>query len=127
MSTGNRFLDRKERQAKGNIHGRKGEKRAMKQLGARLVPGSGAMDSAKSDGYTKEFQFENKTTLAKSYGLKLETLVKIKDEARAVGRVPILSLSFVVESGRSVDDGDYIIMRRADFDELREGIIGEIR
>lgn len=116
----NSYLDRKAKDTQANRHGRIGERKAMKAMGARQIPGSGSIPSLKSDGYTVDYRLENKTTLAQSFGLKLETLKKIETEARGYGQIPILTLSFVRGSGVTIDNGDYVIMRRVDFLELDE-------
>lgn len=116
-----RFLDRMAKKTSANTHGRVSEKKAMKALGATLTPGSGALPSAKSDGYDSQFQYENKSTVHKSYSLKLSVFAKIRKEALDVQRHPVLTLSFVTGSGVSVPDGDFVIISRDLFDSLRYG------
>ena len=117
-----RYLDRKNRQCHGTVS----EKRTMKKLGARLTPGSGSMDTAKSDDYDGDFQYENKATIHKSFSVKLAILKKVKKEARDVGRVPILCVCFVNGSGISVDDGDYVVMARDTFEDMKTVCAGKI-
>ena len=117
----NRYLARRKKANAGNKHGTVSEQKAIKKLGAILTPGSGSMDSAKSDGYDAEYQYENKSTTKQSFGLKLSVLKKIIREAREVGRTPILLFSFVTGSGKSVGNGDYVVMTREDFEALRDG------
>jgi len=111
-----RYLDRK----KYGKHGQTSEKIAMKKLGARRVPGSGCMDTAKSDGYDLKFQYENKSTIHKSFSVTLNVLKKIRKEARDVGRIPALCVSFVTGSGESVRGGDFVVIDRATFEEMKE-------
>lgn len=122
---GNRFLDRFEKRKKSNHHGRVSEKKAVRALGGRLTPGSGVLVSAKSDGYSPVFQYENKSTTHESFSLTRKVLNKILKEARQVERVPVLLLSFVVGSGKSKVNGDFVILRRDDFAELAESVFGE--
>lgn len=70
------------------------EKRAAKRYGGRPQAGSGALDHAKGDVRDKGIsRGECKFTQAKSYSLKLDTLLKIESEA--VGEeVPYLELEF---------------------------------
>ena len=121
----NSYLDRKAKDKSSNKHGRVSEKKAMKKLGAFQVPGSGSIDGFKSDGVSDKYRYENKSTINKSWGVKKEILDKIANEARGFGQLPIVSLSFVSGSGESIHNGDFVIMRRVDFQELNESAYGE--
>lgn len=73
---------------------RRQEKKAAERYGGRAQPGSGSIDTVKSDvrdaGVSRG---ECKLTRAKSYSLKLELLNKI--EAEAVGEeIPYMEIEF---------------------------------
>ncbi|QWS69830.1 hypothetical protein [Vibrio phage vB_VpS_PG28] len=91
-------------------------------MGSTLMIGSGAKDGRKSDavldskGY--QFRIESKATKNKSYGLKLETLEKIRKEALDTGRTPIMTVSFTNELGQAVHNGDYVVMPMSLFNEV---------
>lgn len=97
----NPFLNRIAEQGQTG-HGRASEKRVIAGLGARPMPASGAMDSAKSDAVLRDFRLELKSTTNKTMALEQGWLTKISDEARAHGQVPALILSFVDGDGRPV-------------------------
>ncbi|NIT54899.1 MAG: hypothetical protein GWN00_01225 [Aliifodinibius sp.] len=115
------WMDRQEKNKKSNRHGRVSESQMMKKLGATSTPGSGALPSAKSDGFDDAFQYEHKSTIHKSYGLKLETIRKIEKEALDVGRDPVLSISFVNPTGESIPQGDYVVISKELFQSLVSG------
>lgn len=116
----NRYLARRKKAALGRQHGTVSERKAMKDLKAELTPGSGALLTAKSDGFDDVYQYEVKSTIYKTYRLDLEVLTKIKKEARQVGRVPVLLINFVYGTGESFADGEYVVIRRDVFEELKE-------
>jgi hypothetical protein len=104
-------------------HGTTSEKRVVVGLKGRLTPGSGAMVGAKSDGTTTlkgiEFRIEAKATIHQSISLKKSWLNKIGVEARETGRVPLLTLSFVDDTGELQDiDSEFIVMKMHTFKEL---------
>jgi hypothetical protein len=59
---------------------------------------------------------EAKSTTSNSIGLKLAWLIKIAGEARMVGKTPALAISFVNEQGVPYKDGDWILLRRSDWE-----------
>lgn len=122
----NRFLDRKNKQHNANSHGSRSEEQTMKKLGARLQVASGRLQTAKSDGFDISFQYENKSTLSKSYPLKLEILHKIKKEARDANRQPVLVVCFVTETGQPVKDGEYAIISLDLFNEMKTLCMGKM-
>ncbi|QHJ74570.1 hypothetical protein VH22019_00006 [Vibrio phage VH2_2019] len=91
-------------------------------MGSTLMIGSGAKDGRKSDavldakGY--QFRIESKATKNKSYGLKLETLEKIRKEALDTGRTPMMTISFTNEMGEAVHNGDYVVLPMSLFNEV---------
>jgi len=102
---------------------RKQEKRVIKELGGRTTPGSGCLDSAKGDGDSPVFLYELKSTVGITYRLDLTILRKIFNEAIAVGKTPALVLSYIRESGASLDD--YVILKKSDFETLAETAYGD--
>jgi hypothetical protein len=100
--------------------GRASEKRLGKSLGARLRPASGAMASAKGDMTVgKDWLVESKATEANSMKLEYSWLGKISQEALMEGRTPALTVSFVDKQGRAVNFGDWVLVPRTAWDELR--------
>lgn len=70
------------------------EHRAMKAYQVRRQPASGASEHYKSDGRERnKRRVEVKETTAKSYSLKLETLLKLEKEATC-GEMPIFQIEF---------------------------------
>ena len=70
------------------------EKRAAKNYGGKRQAGSGSSWRAKGDVVKAgEFCCECKTTSAKSHSLKLETLLKLKKEARGM-EAPLYEVEF---------------------------------
>ena len=90
MPVKNPYLDRLSSRDSGH-HGRVAEKKAAKRMGGTQKPGSGSLPGAKGDIDLPEFLVENKATLAKSYSLKLDTLLKVYQEALEVGKSPALT------------------------------------
>lgn len=95
---GNPYLDRL---GKGE-HGTKAEKKTAKRLGGKLTPASGASHE-KADFNLEEFKVENKSTIYGSMSIKKEWLIKVSDEALAMGMYPALAIQFVDGDGRPVD------------------------
>jgi len=118
------YFERKERDRLSNSHGTKSEKRVLKSIGVKRVPGSGSSPHCKSDGISTKYRFEAKATTHKSWSVKTDTLNKIADEARGFGQNPVVTLSFVDGSGNVVE-GDYVIMRKIDFVEVNDLAYGE--
>ena len=90
--------------------GRKSEDRLAKTLGGRARPASGAMPGAKGDLDLGVVLLEAKSTMRDSMIIKLDWLAKIGREARAEGKMPALSVSFVDENGRPRQDGEYVLI-----------------
>ncbi len=91
-------------------HGTRSERRVAKRLGARVRPGSGAMQGAKGDSVLPKLLVESKATINGSLSLKKQWLDKITREALASNRAPALSVSFVRPSGEAVPHGDWIVL-----------------
>lgn len=100
-------------------HGNYSERRVAKALGMRTTPGSGALDGAKSDAYSREFRMESKSTIHESIALKRSWLTKIHNEARSTGREPALSISFVYPDGSEKNYGDWVLIPRSTFEDLK--------
>lgn len=107
----------RQQQHKIGKAGRKSETRLAKALGGRARPASGAMQGAKGDIAFTEFLMEAKSTTSASLGLKHEWLVKIAKEALAVGKRPVLAVSFVLPDGNAIKDGDWCCVPRYVFEE----------
>lgn len=98
--------------------GRMSEKKVARSLGGRLTPASGAMDGAKGDIVLEDFLIEAKSTVNESVSIKYSWLGKICTEAMMDTKKPALSVRFVTGDGRAVRDGDWVMLRRTDFEEL---------
>jgi len=83
-------------------HGRKSEKRVIKDIGARAHPNSGAMRGAKSDASMKaaNFRLEMKSTTNQMMALEIGWLAKISREALVHGQRPAIVVSFVTPDGK---------------------------
>ena len=68
------------------------EKSIAKDVGGQRVAGSGMLPSQKGDVRALAWLIEAKTTKAKSYTLKLATLVKIEKEAIIAKKHPALQV-----------------------------------
>jgi hypothetical protein len=99
-------------------NGFKSEDRVVKDMGMRTIAGSGNQAGNKSDGVDKEYRLECKSTEKKSIRLEHDWLLKIAHEALETGRTPLLAISFVFEQGKPKKEGDWVMMRKRDFDEL---------
>lgn len=98
--------------------GRKAERQTAKRMGADMVPGSGCGDRNKGDIELPEFLVENKSTVAASYRLKLDELLKINDEARGQGKNPALTFQFVNGDGTPRKNGAWVAIPEWLFQEL---------
>lgn len=101
-------------------NGFKSEARVIKDMGMKGTAGSGNQSGNKSDGHDKEYRIECKSTVAESISVKLDWLRKISHEALETGRTPLLVVSFVYEQGKAKQDGDWVLMRRSDWEELTD-------
>ena len=84
------------------------------------MPGSGAMDGAKSDFTTANFRVESKATQAKSMSIKLDWLQKISQEALERSQVPAIAIQFVDAQGDPRKDGVFIAIPEWALQELLE-------
>lgn len=78
------------------------EKQLARQLGGRQQMASGSLPvkSLKGDVRTSDFLLDDKTTLAKSYGVKLADWRKLRKQAWAVHRRPAIAIHFEEEGVR---------------------------
>lgn len=97
--------------------GRAAEKRMANDLKARLRPASGAMQGAKGDMTSGKVLIEAKSTVNDSLGLKHAWLAKIAKESRDLGMMPALAVNFTDGTGRPVQNGAWVLIRRSDFVE----------
>lgn len=110
----------KKRKVVIGTSGRLSEKRLSKSLGARLRPASGAMASAKGDmALDKNWLIESKSTINASISIEYAWLGKISQEALLEARWPALTVSFVDRQGRALNFGDWVLVPRQVWDELR--------
>lgn len=92
------------------LHGQKSEERVIKDIGAIQTIASGSIDGMKSDGVKDNLRIECKATVKKSISLKHEWLLKIREEALATNKIPVLTISFVDASGESKAGGDFAVI-----------------
>lgn len=92
------------------LHGQKSELRVLKDMGAMQTIASGSLDGMKSDGVKDNLRIECKATLKKSISLKHEWLLKIREEALATNKIPVLTISFVTADGESKAGGDFAVI-----------------
>jgi hypothetical protein len=102
-------------------HGKKAEVHTSKRLGAKLTKNSGSTDKDKGDMHLEGFKVELKTTLNGSIGVKLDWLLKIKQEALEMEMDPALIFQFVFENGRTRQGGSWVAVPEHVFKELVEG------
>lgn len=94
------------------------EKRLAGELGGRVQPGSGSVAAYKGDitgALDGRVMVEAKTTSARQFVMKLDTLEKMERDAQGTGCSPALVLTF--ESAKR----DFVLMSKEDFLELLEG------
>lgn len=100
------------------------EGRLAVYLGAEQTLASGAMAGDKSDLkidlYPIKFRAECKSTVNESISIKKFWLDKIVEESRTTNRWPLLILSFTDGRGMAKRNGDWIAMRKEDWQELVE-------
>lgn len=111
-----RFLDGKKENT-----GRRSEKRTIKRLGGKGTPNSGAASSKGDFKITEEdFLVEAKSTQRQSAPLELAHLLKIRDEATAIGSRPALTFTFTDVEGRPLTGGKFVVLDEMTFQELLE-------
>ncbi len=92
------------------LHGQKSETRVLGDMDAMQTIASGSIDGMKSDGTKDNLRIECKATVKKSISLKHEWLLKIREEALATGKVPVLTISFVDGDGQAKSGGDFAVI-----------------
>ena len=100
--------------------GTQAERKTSKRLGARLTPASGSLDGAKSDMVLDSYRIENKSTVNASMSLKLDWLLKIKQEALEHGQIPALAVQFTHGNGKPIGGGSWVLLPEQVFHELVE-------
>jgi hypothetical protein len=104
--------------------GRQSEKRLSKRLGAKLIPGSGALKSVKSDMVLSSrfpmgtIRLEAKATANESFSVKLDTLRKITQEAEQNEQFPAFAFAFTTLHGVPVSQGSWVAVPEHVFVEL---------
>lgn len=112
----NPFLERNKKQI-GDV-GRRAESKTQRRIGGRLTAASGASHE-KGDLSLGSFIIEMKSTVARSISLKLPWLLKINHEARAVGKIPALSVLFTDQRGDPRDyNSSWVMIPERDFQRL---------
>lgn len=92
------------------LHGQKSELRVLEDMGAMQTIASGSLDGMKSDGVKDNLRIECKATVKNSISLKHDWLLKIREEALATNKIPVLTISFVTADGESKAGGDYAVI-----------------
>lgn len=118
------YLRRLDKRSKGS-HGVKAEKKFAKRIGGKQQVASGALDGAKGDVTlstdTHDFLIENKATANDSYKLKLDTLLKVYQEALEIGKTPALAVQFTTLDGVSSTRGRWVMIPEHVFKEIIGG------
>jgi hypothetical protein len=117
----NKYLDNVNKRSKG-YGGSRRELELADDLRGRLTVGSGSKDGDKGDivhsNNTYSFRSESKTTYKKSLILKLDWLLKIKQEALEKEQIPSLLITFILESGKKLPGGDWVLIPQSLFKEV---------
>ena len=100
--------------------GYRSEELLAKRLKAFKVPGSGSMDNASGDIEKGDILLEAKSTVHSSFSLKLNHLIKIRNEALGTGRTPALAIVFTTGDGRPRKDGSWVLLPEYVFRELTD-------
>lgn len=100
--------------------GRRSEVNTSKRLGAQLTPASGSMQGVKGDMLLKDYLIEAKSTVANSFSVTLKHLSKIAAEARAIGKTPVMVVTYTMQSGNPVKNGKWVLIPEAEFLALIE-------
>ena len=99
-------------------HGLKAEKKTAKRMGGTVVPGSGCGEYRKGDITHEDYLIENKSTLNRSLSLKLDWLLKIRQEAFEKIKIPALSIQFCDRSGNPARGGNWVMIPEDEFIDL---------
>jgi len=101
--------------------GRSSEARLARRVQGRLQPTSGAMAGAKGDISLPAVLLEAKSTTRATLPVRHAWLLKIAQEARSMGKVPALAITFTTGDGRPLPDGAWVAIPEWLFNErLRE-------
>jgi hypothetical protein len=78
------------------------EKQLARQLSGRIQPSSGSLPvkNLKLDVLTENFAIDDKATLKKSFGIKLEDWRKTRKQSFGLHRRPAMSINFTEEKVR---------------------------
>lgn len=92
-----------------NIHKRSRlqENKAAKDYKGFRTPASGATWHSKGDVKTDDYLIECKSTINKSFSLKIDSLYKLKKQALIENKLPIFEVEF--------SDATYVILDKEDF------------
>lgn len=103
---------------KDNIHKRSRlqEKRAAKDYGGKVTPGSGNQWMHKADVHTNDYIVECKSTVKKSYSIKEADFTKLYYQAIIENKIPLFEIEFS-ETGRTL-----VLMDKNDFIPMKERI-----
>jgi hypothetical protein len=78
------------------------------------------MEGAKGDLKLPGILIEAKSTEAASMALKLDWLLKIKQEALNSGRIPACAINFTLGNGQPRPNGKWVLIEESVFHELQE-------
>lgn len=112
--------------AKKINHGTHAERKLASRLGARLTPGSGALEGQKSDMSLTVLRIESKSTVNQSIKIEHSWLKKIYKEALVMGQTPALVIQFVDSRGNVLPKGSWVCVPESVIKELEFGL-NEIR
>jgi len=100
----NPYLDRKDGPLK---LGKRAEGKAVRRMGLRPRPASGAVHGVKGDAELGDYVMEIKSTETGVIGVRYEDVRKLVGET-ALGRVPCMGLQFVDSTGQVRPDGGWV-------------------
>jgi hypothetical protein len=91
------------------------EKRAARDYGGSVTPGSGNQWHSKADVHSDKLLIECKTTTKKSYAVKPEDFKKLYFQALVENKIPVLEIEF--------DDMTLVILDKNDFLANKDSLV----
>lgn len=110
-------MDRPQRLA------RKQERKGAESYGGRLTPASGSKIDAKADAESDSEFIEFKHTEKKSFGLKLDELLKVARHAILAGKRMVFEVEFTRPDGTW--PVRFVVLNKDEYMELRDRHCGE--
>lgn len=99
---------KKGKQSKSHEYAVYQEKNLANKLGGNETKRSGAGDIKGDVRIRGKYRVECKCTKHKSYGISLDLIEKIQEEALSTGEIPLFQIDFIDDRGKKIQ-GIYII------------------